>query len=128
MTEFTVRFIGHINERTRSEGFPEDIVAIGTYRVDTNKEIAGVINNELMAFIHQVKGMIVQLDPAQTADMSKLNTEGRVFVPMHQIAYIRTEISIMSPMPTLVETGALDANGKLVKEYQTPEGFKILPS
>ena len=127
MPDFTVKFIGHINERTRSEGFPRDIFAIGTYRVKDNKEIANVINNELMAFIG-MQGMIVQLDPSQTVDLNKLNTDGRVFVPMSQIAFIRTEVSNMTPMPQMLDTGEVDEKGKPIKEFQTPEGEKILPS
>ncbi len=127
MPDFTVKFIGHIDELRRPQGFQHDIVAVGTYRVENNRQIADVINNELMAFIG-MQGMIVQLDPAKTVDLSKLNTEGRVFIPMHMISYIRTEVSNMTPMPSIVETGELDKAGKPIKEFQTPEGQKILPS
>jgi hypothetical protein len=127
MPDFIIKFIGHIHERHRSENFPHDIVAIGTYRVENNREIARKIQEELMAFIG-MQGMIVQLDPAATVDMTKLNTEGRVFVPMHMIAYIYTEVINMTPMPGLLDTGEKDKDGKSIVEYQSSEGKKILPS
>ena len=34
----------------------------------------------------------------------------------------------MTPMPSIVETDELDKAGKPIKEFQTPEGQKILPS
>ena len=126
--EFTIKFIGHLNERTKPEGFPAEVNVIGTYRVDNNKEIAGIIQNELMAFIHQIQGMIVQTDPAQTVDLSKLNVSDRFYIPMSQISYIRAEVNNMTAMPSLVETGDLDKDGKPIKEFQTPEGYKLLPS
>ncbi len=127
MPDFIVKFIGHIDELRRPEGFQRDIVAIGTYHVENNRQIADIINNELMAFI-TMQGMIVQLDPSQMIDLSKLNTEGRYFIPMHMISYIKTEVSNMTPMPNIVDLEEKDANGKPIKEFQTREGKKILPS
>ncbi len=126
-SDFLVKFIGHIDESRRPEGFQRDIVAIGTYRVENNQEIANEINKELMAFIG-MQGMIVQIDPSSVIDMSKLNIEGRIFVPMSMISYIKVEVINMTAMPSIVDTGEKDANGKPIKEYQTPEGKKILPS
>jgi len=125
--EFSVKFIGHIDERRRSENFPRDIVTIGTYRVENNKQIADVVNEELKQFI-MVGGMIVSLDPAQTIDTRKLTTDNRFYVPMHMIAYIRTEVSMTAPMPQLVDTGVLDKEGNPIQEFQTPDGERIRPS
>jgi hypothetical protein len=127
MPDFTVRFIGHIDELRRPEGFPHEVTAIGTYRADDNKGIADIVNNELMAFVHQINGMIVQLDPAQIVDLSKVNVKGRYYVPMSMISYIRTEIVNMTKMPELVDTGILNAHGKEVKTYEL-DGKKVLPS
>lgn len=127
MAEFTIKFIGHIKERERSEGFPADVMAIGTYSVQDNRQIAEEINKELMAFIG-IQGMIVQIDPAQTVDMTKLNTLGRIFVPMSHIAFIRVEVSNMTPMPNMIDTGEKDDNGKAIMEYRDGKDFKVLPS
>lgn len=127
MPDYAVKVIGHIDERKRPEGFPHAVFAIGTYRAESAKHLADQVNSEVMQIL-QMQGMIISVDSARTIDTSKVNAEGRVFVPMHMITYLQTEIQAMAPMPQIVETGVLDAQGKPVTAFEMPDGKKVQPS
>lgn len=125
--EVTVQYIGHIDERKRPENFPHEVSNVGSYKVTNPDQLKQVINAELGAII-QNQGMIVQLDPAQVFDTRKVNIRDRVYVPLHMITHLEAIVSPMAPMPVVAETGILDAEGKPVTQFETPEGKKILPS
>lgn len=129
MASYTAKFIAFICERTRPENFPKQVFSVGTYRADNNMQLAELINNE-MAIIIQNQGMMISTEPEQVVDLNNVltNLKTRIFVPMHMIAYIRTDLQPMTSLPLSVDTGVLTADGKRVMEYQNVDGEVIKPS
>jgi hypothetical protein len=127
MSDYAVKFIGHIVENKRPDGFPREISSFGTYHAKDNRELAAVINEEVSQILRN-GGIFVQLDPTEIIDVKKLNAEGRIFVPMHMITYISTIISLMTSMPKAVDTGIVNPSGDPVVEYEDENGNRIKPS
>jgi hypothetical protein len=129
MPSYTAKFIAAIDERKRPEGFPKSVYCIGTYLAQNNSHLAEQLNNEMNTIIQQ-QGMMISTDPEATIDLSNVlvSLENRVFVPIHMITHIRTQVKMMGAMPIPVSTGVLTTDGKSTIEYQTPEGVVIKPS
>lgn len=129
MPSYTAKFIAHIDERKRPEGFPRTVYCVGTYFANSNAQLAELINSEITTII-QNQGMMISTDPEATIDLRSVlaNISKRVFIPIHMISHIRTELKQMANMPIQVDTGVLTDDGKQVKEYQTIEGEVIKPS
>jgi len=129
MPSYTAKYIAFIDERRRPENFPKQVYCVGTYFAQNNAQLAEQLNNEITTII-QNQGMIISVDPESTIDLTNViaNLEGRVFIPMHMITHIRTQVKQMGAMPIPTDTGVLDADGKKVIEYQTPEGTVVKPS
>ena len=129
MASYTAKFIAHIDERKRPENFPKQVFCIGTYRADNNGQLAEQINSEMTTII-QNQGMMISTDPEQVVDLTNVlvNLKNRIFIPIHMITYIQTELQQMGAMPIPVATGIVGPDGKIIIEYQTPEGEVVKPS
>ena len=57
-----------------------------------------------------------------------VNLKNRIFIPIHMITYIQTELQQMGAMPIPVATGIVGPDGKTIIEYRTPEGETVKPS
>jgi hypothetical protein len=109
MSDYLIKFIGHINERKRPENFPREIYDLLFVRIDekVGKDgLVNAVNTESMKYI-RLQGMTVRMvDPEQMEDLTKIDTE-RMYVPMHMITHITAEVSgpIVGNAPIVDSTG-----------------------
>src|SRR5262249_38376748 len=103
---------------------------VGTYQADSVIELREKVNVDFMSII-QNQGMIIQIDPSKTIDPSKINVEGRMFIPMHMLSRVWVDVQPMTTMPRPTISDIVDKDGKEIVHFEIPTregGKKVLPS
>ncbi len=108
MADFLVRFIGHIDETRRPDGFPKQIYSDMVCRVNGEAELKDMINGRCQQLIHD-QFMIVPKDvTAESSIVKKAVRDDRMMVTMHLITHITTQTKqIVGEVPTVDENGNL---------------------
>jgi hypothetical protein len=103
--DYTVRFIGYIDERKRPEGFPHEVYVDAFYRVKDGQELKEAINGQCRVFINQ-QCMVVPKEPGKLEDMSRVQFDIRMLVPWHMITHLSTITKkIIGEIPEINEAG-----------------------
>ncbi len=105
MSDYRVRFIGHIDDRKRPEGFPREVYSDIFCRVKNEQELKAAINEQSKVFILQ-QCMVVPKGDVLVEDMSKVRFDTRMMVMMHMITHIDTiTTKIIGEIPEVGEDG-----------------------
>lgn len=104
MTDWCVRFIGHVDETRRPVGFPREVYSDLYVRADNAAGLKAAINSQAQVFINE-GCMIVPKDPGQIEEMVSTAHDSRWIVPFHMITFISTITKrIIGEIPQLDET------------------------
>ena len=102
---FLVRFTGHIDESRRPAGFPYQIHADFTWKVESILELRHNMNEMSQVFIKQ-QCMIVPLNADEVVDVPMPRTDSRIIVPLHMLTHISTTTKkIVGDIPSVNEEG-----------------------
>lgn len=100
--KYLVRFVGHVIEQNRPEGFPQEVWTDINVETTDMREIQKVINSFLSIMVRQ-RGMVVdkegRIRSAQQPlkpDSTMKDFDTRVFVPYHMLSYIETVTRLIS--------------------------------
>lgn len=115
MTDWCVRFIGHIDETRRPEGFPKEVYSDLLVRADDSRGLKLAINSQAQVFIEE-NCMIVPKDPGSLEDIGAPADDSRMIVCWHLITHITTETKrIIGEIPQLD-----DNNSPLLQDGTKP--------
>lgn len=92
--KFIVTFKGHIDERKRPEFFPHEIRDVVILEAEDKTGLVKAFNDYTISWI-RIQGMTVRKDPYAVEDPAKVDIN-RMFVPMHMITYIDSEIKAIN--------------------------------
>ena len=95
-------------------GWPnQEVVCIGIYRVQDAGALKEIINGELGSILRN-GGMIVETS-TEILDPQAVNIKNRIFVPMHMLTFIRTEVKSISGQVPILTDGKLETeDGKAI--------------
>jgi hypothetical protein len=97
MADYKIRFVGHISEAVRPEGFPREIYYDLLFREQDDGITVRDITNQQMAYWVKIQGMTVLKD--HTPKLSN-DIDVTMFVPMSMISFIDTQTSrLAAPIP-----------------------------
>lgn len=94
---FFVRFIGHVNERIRPEGFPREIYVDYVLQEVTDEQLKNMVQAYMDQFVKQ-NGMVAKINHSETEDETRLSFNKKMFVPMFMIAFIDISVSIIADL------------------------------
>jgi hypothetical protein len=101
--DYMIRFVGHIVERSRPDGFPKEIYSDLYVRADNPSGLKAAINQHCQVFINE-GCMIVPKNPDEVEESVNVKYDSRIIVPWHMIAYISTITKrIIGEIPQLNE-------------------------
>lgn len=97
MAQYHIKFIGHIIEEFRPEGFPKQ-VTFDLFVDVANTEFLKKVTNDTFNQIRHTGGMVI-VKPG-TIPTPHFQPDKQFFVPMHMISWLETETKILaSPIP-----------------------------
>ena len=104
--DYMVRFVGHVDERKRPEGFPREIYSDIFCRVKNEQELKVAINEQSKVYIVQ-QCMVVPKEPGRMESLAKPEFDTRMLVPLHLITHITTiTTKIVGEIPEINLDGA----------------------
>ncbi len=104
---YMVRFIGHVVENKRLDGFPKQIYSDFFFECKDQEELRGSIKKMYQIFIAQ-DGMIVPKDASAIQEEVNFEYDKSMFVPLSTLVYITTETKkVTGSFPILTEDGSL---------------------
>lgn len=105
MTDWHIRFIGHIDETRRPVDFPKEIYSDLYVRADNPTGLRQAINSQCQVFINE-DCMIVPKDPGAIEEFTAqhIPADSRMLVPFHMLTHITTVTKrIIGEIPQLDE-------------------------
>jgi hypothetical protein len=101
MSDYSIRFIGHIDETRRPIRFPKEIYFDLYVRAENSQALKAAINAQAQVFINE-NCMIVPKNPSALESFSNPATDSRMIVGWHMITHITTETKrIVGEIPQL---------------------------
>lgn len=95
MQQYLVKFIGHLIEWNRPNGFPTEVVFSNVIQAD-DEYLKKYINYQAAIFIQQHGMVVPKPGVPEEQGTNKSVLDGRVFIPMTNIAYIETETKLLT--------------------------------
>ena len=103
--DYLVRFIGHINEKSRPDGFPKEVYSDLYVRAGSDAGLRKAINEQSMVFIRD-NCMIVPKNPEKIEDAFRPSLDSRMIIPWHMITHLTTVTKpIVGGLPELNRDG-----------------------
>lgn len=93
--DYMVRFVGHIDETRRPDGFPKKVYSDLYVRAGNDAGLRKAINEQSKVFI-QDNCMIVPRDPEKIEDASRPSLDSRMIIPWHMIVCLTTVTKIIT--------------------------------
>ena len=115
MSDYSIRFIGHMDEMKRPDGFPKEIHFDMFARVNNEEDLREAINEYAKTLIKQ-QCMIVPADHSEIEDKTKMKFDSKIMVPMSSLVYISTQTKRID--------GEIPGVG-LAGELQLSDGSKV---
>jgi hypothetical protein len=120
-TDYLVRFLGHVIEIKRPDGFPQVVWFDKIFRVPNRVTLEGEINKEATTIIMRQRGMVVtkNQNPGHVQTGDDVSFENRIFVPMEMLAYVECEVTdITGETPNFEDGVAFVGQGLEKKELK----------
>jgi len=122
MSDYYVRFTGHIDERKRPEGFPRSVIIDESYSVENEAHLGQVVNERFKSLV-QAPGIVVMKDANALVEHGIMTFDKRMYVPWHMITHFDAVIKLISPPQQ--KKDPLDISTP-APEPETPETPKAL--
>lgn len=90
MADYIVKFLGHLIEVYRPEGFPKVVHHDVMVRADSLEGLQAAINEETSNIYIKRKCFIVPKDPDDIESVGKVKIDSRVLIPFHMISHLET--------------------------------------
>jgi hypothetical protein len=114
MTEYLVKWIGHLDELKRPENFPKEVEVAHLVEIQNAEELAAYARHMLFENFVRPQGVGVALKPLKTEETGKLDLGDYTFIPIHMLTHITPYIRAVS--------------GIVVADDNDPTGQRRLPS
>jgi hypothetical protein len=114
MPNYFVRFIAHIDERKRPEGFPREIYVDETYEnVEGAQQVRQMANQRFLQLA--MSNGLVSLKKQETMEQELVTFDKRVYVPWHMITHMHMKVT------QLVEVSDVKAPDPIAPEDTPPD-------
>ncbi len=96
MTQYLVKWIGHLDELKRPENFPKEVEVAHMVELQSAEELAAYAHRMLFENFVRPQGVGVNLKPLKTEEVGKLDLRDYAFIPIHMLTHITPYVRAVS--------------------------------
>ncbi|MDA4130150.1 MAG: hypothetical protein OK457_05230 [Thaumarchaeota archaeon] len=95
MSDYSVRFVVNLIPALKPEGWPNPVYHDVIFRVEDFQSLRSLVDQQMLKMIQQ-NGVVIMKETKKPLTESIESWDLRRFVPLHMVAFINTETSLLT--------------------------------